>query len=401
MTEELRERIAGLMPRAREDLAHLVAIPSVADPRQFPPERCVEAAEWVRDSFADAGLADARLLDMPDGHPAVFGSRPAPEGAPTVLLYCHYDVQPPLDEDAWLSPPFELVERDGRWYGRGAADCKGNVVAHLAALRALGDELGVGVKLIAEGAEEQATSGLEDFVPTAADLLRADAVIVMDAGNFAAGVPTLTTTLRGMASLVVRVRTLKGAMHSGMFGGPAPDALIALNRMLASLHDERGNHAVAALEDDDWEGVEYPAEQFRSDAGVLDGVELLGDGTVAEMLWSRHAISVLGMDVPSVVGSTPSVLAEAAALISIRVPPGRDADAVPGEGRRAPRGRGAVGRRGRVRAPADRGRVQGHHRRPGLRLHDRGARGGVRPRDDDDGRGRLDPAHQRDRRDLP
>jgi cysteinylglycine-S-conjugate dipeptidase len=325
---ELRAKVRELMPRAREDLAHLVSIPSVADPRQYPPERCLEAAEWVRDSIATAGLDDARLLEMPDGHPAVFGEAPAPEGAPTVLLYCHYDVQPPLDEDAWHSPPFELTERDGRWFGRGAADCKGNVVAHLTALRALGGELPVGVKLIAEGAEEQATGGLEEFVPEAAQLLRADAVIVMDAGNFAVGVPTLTTTLRGVVNVVVRVRSLAGPMHSGMFGGPAPDALIALVRMLASLHDERGNVAVDGIDcDQQWDGIDYPREQFRRDAGVLDGAELVGDGSVSEMLWARPAVNVLGIDSPPVVGSTPSVQAEAAALVSMRVPPGMDSEA--------------------------------------------------------------------------
>lgn len=325
---ELRRKVSELMPRAREDLAHLVSIPSVADPRQYPPERCLEAAEWVRDAIADAGLRDARLLEIPDGHPAVFGSSPAPQGAPTVLLYCHYDVQPPLDEAAWESPPFELTEREGRWYGRGAADCKGNVAAHLTALRALGGEPPVGVKLIAEGAEEQATGGLEEFVPEAADLLRADAVIVMDAGNFAVGVPTLTTTLRGVVNVVARVRSLVGPMHSGMFGGPAPDALVALTRMLAGLHDERGNVAVGGIDSGQaWDGIDYPSEQFRRDAGVLEGTELVGDGSVAEMLWARPAVNVLGIDCPPVVGSTPSVQAEAAALVSMRVPPGMDPDA--------------------------------------------------------------------------
>jgi cysteinylglycine-S-conjugate dipeptidase len=325
---ELRAKVSELMTRAHEDLAHLVSIPSVADPRQYPPERCLEAAEWVRDAIAEAGLRDARLLEMPDGHPAVFGEAPAPEGAPTVLLYCHYDVQPPLDEDSWESPPFELTEREGRWFGRGAADCKGNVVAHLTALRALGGGLPVGVKLIAEGAEEQATGGLEEFVPTAAELLRADVVIVMDAGNFAVGVPTLTTTLRGVVNLVVRVRSLAGPMHSGMFGGPAPDALLALVRMLSTLHDERGNVAVDGIDSGQrWDGIDYPPKQFRRDAGVLDGTELVGDGSVSEMLWTRPAVNVLGIDSPPVVGSTPSVQAEAAALVSLRVPPGMDSDA--------------------------------------------------------------------------
>lgn len=325
--EDLGGRVAELMPAARAELAELVSIPSVADPAQYPPERCLEAAEWVRDAFAAAGLEEVRLLEMPDDHPAVFGSKPAAPGAATVLLYCHYDVQPPLDESAWRSPPFELTERDGRWYGRGSADCKGNVLAHLLALRALDGRSRCGIKLIAEGAEEQATGGLEEFVPGAAELLRADAIVVMDAGNIALGVPTMTTSLRGVVNLVVRVSTLAGPLHSGMFGGPAPDALVALNRMLASLHDERGNVAVEGIESGQpWDGVEYPVDRFRADAGVLEGVELVGDGSVAEMLWARPALNVLGIDCPPVVGSTPSVQAQAAALVSLRVPPGTDAD---------------------------------------------------------------------------
>jgi acetylornithine deacetylase/succinyl-diaminopimelate desuccinylase-like protein len=183
----------------------------------------------------------------------------------------------------------------------------------------------VGVKLIAEGAEEQATGGLEAFVAEQADVLRADAIVVMDAGNFAVGVPTLTTTLRGVVNVVVRVRSLNGPMHSGMFGGPAPDALLALISMLASLHDERGNVTVAGIDfDQEWDGIDYPPDQFRRDAGVLDGVELAGEGSVSELLWARPAVSVLGIDCPPVVGSTPSVQAEASALVSMRVPPGMD-----------------------------------------------------------------------------
>ncbi len=321
----MKERVGELMPQARADLERMVAIPSVADPDQYPPERCLEAAELVRDAAADAGIEDARLLDMPDGHPSVFGHAPGPEGAPTVLLYCHYDVQPPLGEDEWESPPFELVERDGRWYGRGTADCKGNVVAHLTALRALGEERGCGVKFIAEGSEEQATGGLEKFVPTAAELLAADAIVIGDTGNIAVGVPTLTTTLRGVVILDVTVSTLEGAVHSGMFGGPAPDALVALTQMLASLHDERGNVTIDGLRSDQsWDGVEYPADRFRSDAGLLEGVELAGDGSVADMVWARPSVTVLGIDCPPVVGSTPSLQPSARARVSIRVPAGTD-----------------------------------------------------------------------------
>src|SRR6188472_372869 len=201
----LRDRVHALMPEARSDLAELVACKSVADPRQFPASECVRAAQLVIDKFTAAGMQDVHLEDTPDGHPAVYGHIPAPAGTPTVLLYCHYDVQPPLDPTgtAWKSPPFELTERDGRWYGRGASDCKGNLVAHLTALRALGDERRVGVKLIAEGSEEQGTGGLERFVPKHADLLRADAIVVADSGNAAVGHPAVTSSLRGNVNVVV------------------------------------------------------------------------------------------------------------------------------------------------------------------------------------------------------
>ena len=174
-TEELRAKVGELMPEARADLAELVSIRSVADPGQFPPEECERAARWMIDAFTKAGLSDLAAHETPDGSKAVFGQAPAPPGAPTVLLYCHYDVQPPLDDDAWETPVFELTEKDGRWFGRGSADCKGNVVMHLTALRALGGEaFPVGIKLIAEGSEEQGTGGLEAFVRNDADRLRAD-----------------------------------------------------------------------------------------------------------------------------------------------------------------------------------------------------------------------------------
>jgi acetylornithine deacetylase/succinyl-diaminopimelate desuccinylase-like protein len=324
-TPDLGSRVSALMPQARTDLAELVACKSVADPRQFPPSECLKAAQLVIEKFSAAGMEDLRLEDTPDGHPAVYGHMPAPPGAPTVLLYGHYDVQPPLDPTgtAWKSPPFELTERDGRWYGRGASDCKGNLVAHLTALRALGDERRVGVKLIAEGSEEQGTGGLERFVPKHADLLRADAIVVADSGNFALGVPTFTTALRGLVNVVVRVRALAGAMHSGMFGGPAPDALLALIRMLATLRDANGDTTIQGLPSNgSWSGIDYAADVFRRDAHVLDGTDVIGSGPVADMLWARPAVTVLGMDTPPVVGSAAAVPPEARARINLRIPPG-------------------------------------------------------------------------------
>src|SRR3954453_14336551 len=324
---DLRGAVAALMARARDDLAELVTFKSVADPKQYPPEECQKAAQWVVDAFADAGMQDVMMSPTSDGSMAVHGHVDGPAGTPTVLLYCHYDVQPPLGEDAWTVPVFELTERDGRWYGRGSADCKGNIVMHLTALRALrqanGGGFPCGVKIICEGSEEQGTGGLEEFVPPNAELLRADTILVVDTGNFAVGVPTLTTTLRGMTSVDVKLTGLGSAMHSGMFGGPAPDALLGLIQVLATLHDEHGNTIVDGLDaTQTWTGVDYSAEQFRADANVLDGVKLMGDGTPADLLWARPSATVIGIDVPDVIGSSAAVQASAAARVSLRLPPG-------------------------------------------------------------------------------
>lgn len=321
---DIRERIAGLLPQARGELAELVALKSVADPRQFPPDECRRAAQWVRDKFAGVGFADARLEETPDGSMVVLGSRPcADPQAPTVLLYAHYDVQPPLNDQAWRTPPFELTEVNGRWYGRGTADCKGNIVMHLAALRALGEDIPVNLKLVVEGSEEQGTGGLEAFVEAHPDLLTADAILVCDTGNASVGQPAATVSLRGMVNVVVTVEALASELHSGMFGGPAPDALAALVAILATLRDAQGNTTVTGLDaGQHWSGSAYEPEQFRKDAGVLDGVGLLGGGTVSDMLWSRPALTILGIDCPPVVGSTAAIVPRAAARLNLRIPPG-------------------------------------------------------------------------------
>ncbi|MFF9238131.1 dipeptidase [Streptomyces sp. NPDC014776] len=322
------ETVAALMPRARAELAELVAFKSVADFAQFPKSESEGAARWVADALTAEGFTDVALLDTPDGTQSVYGHLRGPEGARTVLLYAHYDVQPPLDEAGWVTPPFELTERDGRWYGRGAADCKGGVIMHLLALRALKANGGVpvNVKIIAEGSEEQGTGGLERYAEQHPELLAADAIVIGDAGNFRVGLPTVTTTLRGMTLVRVQVDTLEGNLHSGQFGGAAPDALGALIRVLDSLRAEDGSTTVDGLTGDaSWEGLQYDEEQFRKDAKVLDGVELIGSGTVADRIWARPAVTVLGIDCPPVVGATPSVQASARALVSLRVPPGVDA----------------------------------------------------------------------------
>ncbi|MEV5974133.1 dipeptidase [Streptomyces sp. NPDC051921] len=325
----IAETVASLMPRAKAELTELVAFQSVADEAVAPRSECVAAANWVADALRAEDFQDVALLDTPDGSQSVYGVLPGPAGAPTVLLYAHYDVQPMLVESAWVTPPFRLTEReDGRWYGRGAADCKGGFIMHLLALRALKANGGVPVtvKVIVEGSEEQGTGGLERYAEAHPELLTADAIVIGDAGNFRVGLPTVTATLRGMTMIRVTVDTLQGNLHSGQFGGAAPDALAALIRVLDSMRAEDGSTVIDGLPADaEWEGLQYPEADFRKDAKVLDGVDLPGNGTVADRIWARPAVTVVGIDCHPVAGATPSIPATARAQISLRVPPGQDA----------------------------------------------------------------------------
>jgi acetylornithine deacetylase/succinyl-diaminopimelate desuccinylase-like protein len=320
----LRSSVADLMPLARDDLARMVALRSVYDPRATPPEDCARMVDLTVELLAGVGATDAAPHVTSDGSSTVIGHIPAPAGAPTVLLYFHHDVQPAPDH-GWDSPPWELTERNGRWYGRGASDCKGNLAVHLTALRALGPDLPVGVTLVGEGSEELGDGGLEEFVPANAGLLQSDVILVCDTGNRVLGGPTLTTTLRGVVEVTVRVRALASSVHSGKFGGAAPDALAALVHMLATLRDERGNTTVRGLDaSQTWTASAYDVDAFRQHATVLDGVDLLGDG-VADMVWARPALTILGIDCPSVEGSAAVLQPEARAMLSLRVPPGMDA----------------------------------------------------------------------------
>lgn len=324
MTDNVRTGIdSGLMRRAHSDLETLVRIESCSDPDAGSVAECLRAAEWVREAFEQAGVSNMRLIETVDGSSTVYGHNPAPKGAPTVLLYTHYDVQPPGDLAAWSSDPYELVEREGRWYGRGAADCKGNVIAALTALRAFDrGDFPLGVIVVCEGSEETAAGGLEHLVYEQPQLFAADAVLILDVGNVRHGVPTLTTSLRGIVNLVVRVDTMVRPVHSGMYGGPAPDALAALISMLATLRDADGDTTIDGLDcSARWTGSSYPVERFRADAAVLDGVEIPGSGQVADALWSRPSVTVVGIDCPSVSGAVGAVCHTATARLNVRVPP--------------------------------------------------------------------------------
>ena len=261
-TDGLAQRISDDMPRVIDELSRLVAIPSVGYPG-YDPAYVRASAELTREILAEAGVTDARLLEIEGGHPAVFGEIPGPEGSPTVLLYAHHDVQPAADPEDWMTPPFEPTARDGRLYGRGTADDKSGIVVHAAALRALAGELGCTVKVVVEGEEECSTEHLPDLVQGHGDLLRADIAVIADGGNYRTGVPTIGTSIRGSTSVEVRVDVLPIAQHSGAFGGPLPDAVMSLSRMIASLHDDEGNVAVAGLHAFEWAGTQVSEEEFR------------------------------------------------------------------------------------------------------------------------------------------
>jgi acetylornithine deacetylase/succinyl-diaminopimelate desuccinylase-like protein len=274
--DELRAAIDREMPGVRADLERLVRIPGIAfDGFDFTPlERSAEA---VAELLRGEGL-DVQISRIGNGHPAVIGKRPGPPGAPTVLLYAHHDVQPTGDLSIWISDPFEPTERDGRLYGRGAADDKAGVMAHIAALRAFGDQLPVGVVLFIEGEEEFGSASLEALLAKHRDELASDVIVIADSGNWDIGVPALTTSLRGIVNSFVTVEVLGSAVHSGMYGGALPDALMVLSRLLATLHDDAGDVAVAGLASKEGSPLDYPIDRFRAEAGVLESVELIGTG---------------------------------------------------------------------------------------------------------------------------
>ncbi|KHL18590.1 acetylornithine deacetylase/succinyl-diaminopimelate desuccinylase-like protein [Mumia flava] len=315
------ERLQFIMPSILRDLDALVRTPSVgADPARADDVRA--SADQVAGLLRDAGFADVEVVSE-GGGPAVIARHPAPEGAPTVLLYAHHDVQPTGDAALWTSPPFEPTVRDGRLYGRGAADDKAGIAAHLAAFRAYDGHPPVGVTVFVEGEEESGSPTLTRLLETHRDRLAADVIVIADSGNWDIGVPALTTTLRGLVDLTVEVETLEHAVHSGMWGGVFPDAVTALVRLLSSLHDDDGEVAVAGLVSGQAADVEYPHERLVAESGVLDGVQQIGSGSVVDRLWTKPAISVIGIDAPSTAEASNTLLPRASARVSMRIAPGQ------------------------------------------------------------------------------
>ena len=330
-TTTLRGRVDADLPQMIADLERLVRIPSIGYPG-YDPANVRASAEATAEILRAAGVPEVRLIELTSGdrpgHPAVYGEIPGPDGAPTLLLYAHHDVQPEGEAADWQSPPFEPEIREGRLYGRGAADDKAGIAIHAAALRALGVHEGatlpVTVKILVEGEEECSTEHLPELVGGQGDLLRADVAIVADGGNYRTGVPTIGTSVRGVTDCVVTVRVLPIAQHSGAYGGPIPDAITALSRMIASLHDEDGDVAIEGLHTFTWTGMQVPEDELREESRVLDSVQLLGTGTIADRLMSKPAVAVLGFDAPRIEGSSNQLVPEASARVSLRLAPGDD-----------------------------------------------------------------------------
>ncbi|MGZ0149170.1 M20/M25/M40 family metallo-hydrolase [Kribbella sp. WER1] len=320
---DLSAAIDRVLPSVRADLEDLIRIPSVS----YEPAR---AADVQRSAEATAALFEAegftvKIVRAGDGAPAVIAKKPAPAGKPTVLLYAHHDVQPTGDVGQWTSDPFEPTERDDRLYGRGAADDKAGIAAHLAAVRAFGNDLPVGVTVFVEGEEEIGSPTLLQLLDEYADELAADAIVIADSGNWEVGHPALTVSLRGLVESYVEVRTLDHAVHSGLFGGPIPDALSALCRLLATLHDDKGDVAVDGLHASRAADVVYPEDRLRAESSVLDSVRLTGSGSLVDRLWTRPAVAVVGIDAPSVAEASNTLVPVARAKVSLRVAPGDDA----------------------------------------------------------------------------
>jgi acetylornithine deacetylase/succinyl-diaminopimelate desuccinylase-like protein len=324
----LVERVREVLPSVRRDLEDLVRIESVwADPARR--DQVQRSAQKVADLLAQAGFRDVRIVSE-GGAPAVIAHHPAPPGAPTVLLYAHHDVQPEGDRGQWASPPFEPTERGGRLYGRGSADDKAGIATHLAAFKAHGGQPPVGVTVFVEGEEESGSPSLGRLLAAHRDALAADVIVIADSDNWSTDAPALTVSLRGLADCVVEVATLDHGLHSGLWGGVVPDALSVLVRLLASLHDDDGNVAVAGLHETDVAALnypEFPAERVRADAGLLDGVAEIGSGSVPQRLWAKPAITVIGIDTTSIAASSNTLIPRARAKISMRVAPGGDAAA--------------------------------------------------------------------------
>jgi acetylornithine deacetylase/succinyl-diaminopimelate desuccinylase-like protein len=321
MITEIAATISDQFPATRSQLEELVKIPSVSA-AGFDPGEVRRSATATAELLESVGLEQVRLLEHAGVHPAVYGEIPAPAGAPTVLLYAHHDVQPP--GDGWSTDPFQPTERAGRLYGRGTSDDKCGIVLHAAAIRALDGSVPVGIKVFVEGEEEIGSLHLDEFLTAHGESLASDVIVVADSSNWRAGLPSFTTSLRGLVDCEVEVRTKRHAVHSGMYGGVFPDALTAMSRLLATLHDEEGRVAIARLVAEDADPLDLTEEELRTQVAAHDTLELIGSGTLTSRLWRQPALAVLAIDAPRVSEAINALVPVATAKVSLRLAPGQD-----------------------------------------------------------------------------
>lgn len=331
---DVRALVSREFAQSINELKDLVRIPSVSW-SSFDPEQVARSAQAVSELIAGTNLFEdvfilrSKKSDSDDlGQPAVVARRNPAPGMPTVLLYAHHDVQPPGDLTVWESTPFEPVERAGRLYGRGAADDKAGIMAHVTALRILPElveNVDLGIVVFIEGEEEFGSPSFENFLTDHRELLASDVIVVADSGNWNTETPALTTTLRGNATFKLTVRTLDHALHSGMFGGAVPDAFMAFAGLVSSFYSPSGSVAVEGLHRSSVTPPDYTEEHMREESGVLDSVSLIGDGHVLERLWSQPSITVTGIDIPDVANASNTLLPSVSARISVRVAPGQSA----------------------------------------------------------------------------
>lgn len=333
--DAVRATASDGIPAALSDLGALVRIPSIAWPA-FDQSGVVRSADAVAELLRGTGVfervevARAAIADGDElGQPAVLASRPARNGRPTVLLYAHHDVQPPGDEVLWDSPPFEPTVRDGRLYGRGAADDKAGIMVHVGAIRALadalGDDLDLGIAVFIEGEEEYGSRSFARFLVDHADVLRSDVIVVADSGNWDDRTPGLTVSLRGNARFTLTVRTLAHASHSGMMGGAVPDAMLAAVKLLSTLWDDEGSVAVEGLAVRAADTPEYDEATLRAESGLLEGVSPIGRDSILSRIWNKPSVTITGWDATPVEAASNTLAPETRVVISARVAPGQPA----------------------------------------------------------------------------
>lgn len=325
MHDDLTAAVDAMFPAIRADLEALIRIPSVSL-AGFEGAEMQRSADFTADLLRQAGYQGVRQLQYGSAPPAIYAELPGPEGAPTVLMYAHHDVQPPGPAEDWDSDPFTPTERDGRLYGRGSSDDKCGIVTHAAIARLFDGKPPVTIKLFIEGEEEIGSPNIAAFIVDQADLLAADVIVIADSGNWRIGTPALTTSLRGLISAFVEVQVLESGIHSGQFGGAIPDALTILTRVLSGLHDDEGNVAVPGLLSYDSPALDLTEEELRAQAAMLPEAHLIGSGTLTSRLWSKPAAAVLAIDAPPVSRSINQLIPKAKAKVSVRLAPGDEPD---------------------------------------------------------------------------